>query len=75
MKSTIIVETLGVSKGVYVSLGEHTLKTYDSMGKDLKKVVATAQRYAKKWVKKYWNGKGIIETYNYDRTLAERVEM
>ena len=74
MKSTIKIETLGQSKGVYVTLGEHVLKTYGTYGKELYKVIRTAERYAAKWISKYWNDGGIIESYNENNTLISRIE-
>ena len=75
MKSTIKIETLGKSNGVYVTLGDHVLKTYDTYGKELYKVIRTAERYAAKWISKYWNDSGIIESYNENNTKISHIEL
>ena len=74
MKTTIKIEVLGKSKGVYVSIGDHCIKTYDSFGKELYKVIRTAERYAERYIKKYYNDGGIIESYNEFSNLITREE-
>lgn len=74
MKSTIKIETLGSSNGVYVTLDEYVLKTYDTWDKPLYIVIKTAERFARNWIRKYWTEGGIIETYNENNTLITRIE-
>lgn len=74
MKSTIKIETLGASNGVYVTLGDHVLKTYDTWDKPLNRVIKTAERFARNWIQKYWTEGGIIESYNENNTLITRIE-
>lgn len=75
MKSTIKIETLGKSNGVYVTLGDHVLKTYDTYNRPVWKTIALAEKFAMKWVEKFWNGSGIIESYNENNIKVTHIEL
>lgn len=73
MKSIVKVEVLGASDSLFVTLGDHVLKSYDTFDKELYKVIRTAERYARNYINKYFNGVGIVETYNHNQ-LVTRIE-
>lgn len=73
MKSIVKVEVLGASESIFVTLGDHVLKSYDTFGKELFKAIRTAERYASNYIKKYFKGVGIVETYNHNQ-LVTRIE-
>lgn len=73
MKSIVKVEVLGASDSIFVTLGDHVIKSYDSFGKELYKAIRIAERYASNYIKKYFKGVGIVETYNHNQ-LVTRIE-
>ena len=73
MKSIIKVEVLGASDSLFVTIGDHVLKSYDTFGKELYKSIRTAERYAGNYIKKYFKGVGIVETYKHNQ-LVTRIE-
>lgn len=75
MKSTIKIETIGKSQGVYVSLGDHVLKTYDTYSRPVWKTIALAEKFAMRWINKYWKDGGIIESYNQDNIKVSHIEI
>lgn len=73
MKSIVKVEVLGASDSLFVTLGDHVLKSYDTFDKELYKSIRTAERYANNYIKKYFKGVGIVETYKHNQ-LVTRIE-
>ena len=73
MKSIVKVEVLRASDSLFVTLGDHVLKSYDTFGKELSKAIRTAERYASNYINKYFKGIGIIETYKHNK-LVTRIE-
>lgn len=59
MKSIVKVEVLGASDSIFVTLGDHVLKLYDTFDKELFKAICTAERYAGNYIEKYFKGVGI----------------
>lgn len=66
MKTVIKVEVLGKSDSVFVSIGDHVIKSYDSYGKKLYHVISTAEKYAMKYINKFYIDDGIIDTYKHN---------
>ena len=50
-----------------VTLGDHVLKSYDTFDRELSKSIRTSERYASNYIKKYFKGVGIVETYNHNQ--------
>lgn len=75
MKSIIKIEVLGQSNSVFVTIGDHVIKTYESYNKELWKVIRTAERYAERWITKYWNDGGIIKSYGGKGQLLSTIEV
>ena len=66
MKTVIKVEVLGRSNSVFVSIDDHVIKSYDSYGKKLHQVISTAEKYAMKYINKFYTDGGIIDTYKHN---------
>ena len=75
MKSTIKIEVLGQSNSVFVTIGDHVIKSYESYGKELWEVIRTAERYAERWINKYWNDGGTIKSYGGKGQLLSTIEI
>lgn len=72
MKTIVKVEVLGASDSIFVTLGDHVLKSYDTFGKELYKVIRTAERYAINYINKYYKGVGILETYKHNHLVTKQ---
>ena len=66
MKTVIKVEVLGRSNSIFVSIGDHVIKSYDSYGKKLDQVISTAEKYAMKYINKFFSDGGIIDIYKHN---------
>ena len=72
MKSIVKVEVLGASDSLFVTLGDHVLKSYDTFGKELYKSIRIAERYAINYINKYFKGVGIVETYKHNQLITKQ---
>lgn len=72
MKSIIRIEKIG--EIIYVTLADQVLKSYDTYERPDYKAYRLAERYAARWIKKYWKNGGIIESYNEFNNLITREE-